>query len=106
MGKYLIASILICSIIILSNCAGQIMTPANVPYYAVGKTAWSAEYHDHNYKMGKACATSYLGVVGTGDASIAAAANQGGIRSVMSVSHETKGIMGFFADVCTVVRGY
>ncbi|MEQ9365380.1 MAG: TRL-like family protein [Leptospirales bacterium] len=81
------------------------MTPANVLWYAAGATASSATSYESGSKKGKACATSYLGLIASGDATIRAAAEDGRINNVHSVSHETFGIMGFYADVCTIVRG-
>ncbi len=55
-------------------------------------------------KEGRACAKSYLGIVGTGDASIKAAAAAGGITNVTSVDHEVKHMV-LIGDYCTIVRG-
>lgn len=56
-------------------------------------------------KEGKACATSILGWVATGDASIQAAKTSGGISKVASVDHSAKNIVGVFGEWCTIVRG-
>jgi len=56
-------------------------------------------------KEGKACATSILGMVAKGDASITAAKANGGITTVSSVDHTAKNIVGVFGEWCTVVRG-
>jgi len=56
-------------------------------------------------KTGKACANSYLGLIATGDASIAAARTAAGITQVSSVDHSTKNILGFYGEYCTVVTG-
>lgn len=55
-------------------------------------------------KEGKACARSVLGLVADGDASIQAAAKNGGIRNVTSVDHESKWTL-IFGEFCTIVRG-
>lgn len=55
-------------------------------------------------KEGKACAKSYLALFATGDASVKAAAEAGGITNVMSVDHESKWIV-LFGEYCTIVRG-
>jgi len=55
-------------------------------------------------KEGKACATSVLALVSSGDASIEAAAKAGGITKVMSVDHQTKWTL-LFGEYCTIVRG-
>lgn len=56
-------------------------------------------------KEGKACATSILGMVATGDASIQAAKAAGGINAVASIDHSAKNIVGVFGEWCTIVRG-
>jgi hypothetical protein len=56
-------------------------------------------------KEGRACATSTLGWVATGDASIAAAKANGGITKVSSVDHYAKNVLGIFGEWCTIVKG-
>ena len=56
-------------------------------------------------KEGKACGTSILGWVATGDASIQAAKAAGGVTKVASVDHSAKNILGIFGEWCTIVRG-
>ena len=61
--------------------------------------------HDAGTKEGKACATSVLGIYATGDASIQAAKNNGGITKVTHVDHSVKNFIGFYAEWCTIIRG-
>lgn len=89
----------------LTSCATQYMTPANVLWYAAGNTASSGVDENSSYLSGQACATSYLGLIASGDASIRAAAEAGRITNVKNVSHKVQSILGLFASVCTVVRG-
>lgn len=56
-------------------------------------------------KKGTACAESILGLIGTGDASIEAAATNGGIHTVTSVDHHSRNMLGIYAEFCTIVRG-
>jgi len=56
-------------------------------------------------KEGKACGTSILGWVATGDASIQAAKTAGGISTVSSVDHSSTSILGLWGEFCTIVRG-
>ncbi|MFO0690654.1 MAG: TRL-like family protein [Myxococcota bacterium] len=56
-------------------------------------------------KKGEACATSYVGVVAVGDASIATAAANGGIKTVTGVDHHSTNMLGIIAKFCTVVYG-
>lgn len=56
-------------------------------------------------KKGQACASSILGIIATGDASIDAARRNGGIRSIANVDEEYFGVLGIYASVCTNVYG-
>lgn len=56
-------------------------------------------------KEGKACASTILGLVATGDASIQAAKANGGITEVSYVDHSAKSILGIVGDWCTIVKG-
>jgi len=56
-------------------------------------------------KTGQACASSILGLIATGDASIAAAKRAGGITKVASTDYEGLSILGVYAQFCTIVRG-
>ena len=56
-------------------------------------------------KRGEACAQSIHGLVAEGDASIKAAADNGGITNVTSVEHSTRNILGIIGTFCTIVRG-
>ena len=56
-------------------------------------------------KTGKACASSILGLIATGDASIGAATAQGKIRRIHHVDSEAFSILGLYATYCTVVKG-
>ncbi len=55
-------------------------------------------------KEGKACATSYAGFYAFGEASVKAAAANGGIKRVQSVEAVVNSRI-FMATYCTVVRG-
>lgn len=56
-------------------------------------------------KTGESCATSYLGLVATGDASLKAAAAAGGIKNVTAADHHTTNILGLIGTFCTIVYG-
>lgn len=56
-------------------------------------------------KTGEACASSILGAIATGDASVAAAMANGGIKEVAHVDHDIFGVLGIYATTCTIVVG-
>jgi hypothetical protein len=56
-------------------------------------------------KKGQACAASILGIVTTGDASVAAAAKAGGIDTVAYVDHSFVNYVGVYSKYCVEVYG-
>ena len=56
-------------------------------------------------KSGEACATNILGLITTGDASIDAAKQNGGINQVATVDHASKSVLGLYSQFCTVAKG-
>jgi hypothetical protein len=56
-------------------------------------------------KEGRACANTILGLIATGDASIAAAARAGGITNVTRVDRHTTNLLGLMGEYCTIVGG-
>ena len=69
--------------------------------------AWGTQVPDgaHGSKTGTAEATSILGIFATGDASVEAAASDGGITNVKSVDHHSYSILGIYAKFTTTVTG-
>jgi hypothetical protein len=55
-------------------------------------------------REGRACAQSILGMVATGDASIKAAASNGGVTKIASIDHESTWFI-VYGEFCTIVRG-
>lgn len=56
-------------------------------------------------KKGQACASSILGLVTTGDASVATAAKAGGITKVGTIDQEHSNLLGIYASYCINVTG-
>lgn len=56
-------------------------------------------------REGRACARSIFGLVADGDASIKAAAANGGITRVTRVDHHTNNLLGIIGEYCTIVGG-
>ena len=83
--------------IVSSPLAGTIFNETKYGNMATAETAATKE--------GKACASSVLGWVATGDASIAAAKANGGVTKVASVDHYAKNVLGIFGEWCTIVKG-
>ncbi len=92
------------SAFVLFGCAMAQM-PVNGTIYADVHGPVNATEAKAGTRVGEACASSILGIVATGDASIEAARKNGGMSSVSSVDHHSTSILGFYAKFCTVVRG-
>lgn len=89
--------------IMLSGCAtpypmGMVYTEIKSPV-AVGDGG--ASYS----KVGMSKATSVLGIVATGDASIKAAIENGKISKIKFVEYESKNILGLYGEYTTKVYG-
>lgn len=88
---------------ILGGCASA-DSAVNAAWYVSAKKG-VATNGSVKGKTGVACATSILGLIGTGDASIRTAAKNGGIEKINNVDSEATQILGFFAKYCTHVTG-
>ncbi len=56
-------------------------------------------------KEGRAATVSYVGLVAMGDASIKAAAEDGGISTIYGADYEYKNIVGIIQNYTTIVYG-
>lgn len=88
-----------------TGCAMSANSPVTGFVYGASKGATAATSNDVGTKTGQSCASSILGVYGSGDASIAAAAKAGGITKISAVDSDNFGVLGVYAKNCTVVTG-
>lgn len=56
-------------------------------------------------RVGEACASSILGLVAFGDATIESARRNGGITMISSVDEHMSNILGVYSKYCTIARG-
>ncbi len=57
-------------------------------------------------KTGRACGTGILGIVATGDTSVEAAMNNGGIKKAVFTEQYIKAFLwGLYVEVCTIAKG-
>jgi hypothetical protein len=97
---------LCCAVLALaSGCAASASSPVTASIYNASKGATAATSNDLGSKTGQSCATSILGIIGSGDASVASAAKAGGITKISAVDSDNSGILGIYAKNCTVVSG-
>jgi hypothetical protein len=90
--------------LLVSGCAmvgapvnGFIYTDLNAPFAATSNAA--------STKTGTAECSSILGLVATGDCSIAAAARNGQITKIHHVDHDAFSVLGIYAKFTTKVYG-
>lgn len=91
----------------LTGCAGFAFG-SNQPVgglYTSAQTGLHVTENNIGKKKGEACATSILGLVTTGDASIRAAADAGNISRISSVDTSMMNVLGIYAKFCTIVSG-
>jgi hypothetical protein len=92
------------SLVFFAGCATAGRSPLTGVWYT-NVQAGLAATPQVGPKYGEACASSILGIIATGDASIETARRNGGIASIASVDEKMSGILGFYATHCTIVRG-
>ena len=88
----------------LSSCA-TVKSPLIGVWYTDVKAPLTATSNANSSKVGTAEATSILGVIATGDASIDAAAKSAGITKIHHVDEHSTSILGFIAKYKIYVYG-
>ncbi|MCB0596079.1 MAG: hypothetical protein H6557_20260 [Lewinellaceae bacterium] len=89
----------------LSSCAAYVASPLTGFIYTDLKAPLMATSNPVATKVGTAEATSILGIVATGDASIEAAARKAGITRISHVDYEANSVLGVFAKFTVYVYG-
>ena len=102
--KTVLALLAGCAVSVLSGCATA-RSPVTGFWYTDTHSAVNATSNQAGNRVGEACASSILGLVGTGDASIESARRNGGITMISSVDDKAKSILGIWAEYCVIVRG-
>lgn len=98
-----IALIAVVSTVVLSGCATG-MSPVGTGLITDVKGPISAT-NATGSKTGTACASTIIGLINKGDASIVAAKKAGNITTVATVDYHTKGFYPFFGETCVIVTG-
>lgn len=104
MTKSLILAAFGTALLVSGGCA-QVRSPVSGSLYLDVKCSESVGTGTVASKVGTAKATSILGWVGTGDASISAAAAAGKISRVGFVDYYSTNILGIFGTTETIVHG-
>jgi len=97
--------IIVVAALFLSSCAMVTRSPLIGGIYTEVKAPLTATSNANSSKVGSAEATSILGLVATGDASIQTAAKSAGITKIHHVDEESMSILGLFAKYKIFVYG-
>lgn len=98
------AALIASAVVVMSGCATG-MQPVSGIYADVKGPGMVLDNRAGQSKVGTATAKSVLGIVATGDASIAAAMKEGGITKVHHTDYHTTNIFGIVAETTIVVYG-
>lgn len=104
LNKSPLMMLLVVTAVFLSGCA-MAVSPATGVWYTDVKAPVAATESSGSSKVGMGSVTSILGLVATGDASIATAAKSAGITKVHHVDYETMSILGIYAKYTVKVYG-
>ena len=103
MKKGLIAAVILAGSVMLAGCASVL--PTGILYTEVKAPVAAGEPGSSYSKVGTSKATSILGMVATGDASIKAAMEDGKITKIKYVDYSAKNILGIYGEYTTTVYG-
>ncbi len=104
MKKFVIASVFAVGISLITGCA-VVRAPVSGLWYTDTVSSVAATSNQAGNRVGESCATTILGLIGTGDASIEEARRAGGITQITSVDEKANNILGIYGKYCTIVRG-
>lgn len=96
--------LLLPALFLMSACGTTAPVPGMI--YADVKGPVAATHTKQGMVEGRSCATSYLGLIAMGDASITTAAMNGGIKKISAVDHHSSNILGIINEYCTIVYGH
>ncbi len=88
----------------VTSCAA-VKTPVSGAFYTDVKDGFAVTSNSGSTKVGTATVTGYLGVYAAGDASIEAAAKNGGVTAIHHVDYHSTSILGIINTYTTIVYG-
>ncbi len=97
--------VMLLSVVALISSCATVKSPLSGIWYTNVKAPVAVTGNSNSTKVGTSQATSILGIVATGDASIDAAAKSAGITKIHHVDEESTSILGFFAKYKVFVYG-
>ena len=106
-SNFIILSALLLSAVYLAGCGAHAVSPVTGLLHTdvKGPVMATSNTIEDGYASGSASATSILGLIAKGDASVETAARNGGITKIYFVNHSSENILGIFATYTTTVYG-
>ncbi|MFR9651801.1 MAG: TRL-like family protein [Rikenellaceae bacterium] len=89
---------------VVTSCA-SVKTPLGGAFYMNVKDGLAVTSNTGSSKVGTATAKGYVGLYAAGDASIEAAAKNGGITTIHHVDYHSTSLLGIINTYTTVVYG-
>ena len=105
MKKVLIVTALFTIAVILTSCYANVSSPVVGIIYTDVKYPVAVTSNSNSTKVGSSKATSILGFVAIGDASIDKAAKNAGITKIHHVDAHSTNVLGIFANYEILVYG-
>lgn len=96
---------LVAAALMLGGCiAAPVVPPVGIIYTNMEAPIGGGP-RESGSKTGRSSVTAILGLISTGDGSVAAAARAGGIRTVKGVDYEFSNVLFIYQRYTTVVHG-
>ena len=105
MKKACILSTACTAAVLFTGCLSAPFVPPRGLYSEISAPLSTEGAIDVGSKKGEATAKTILGLVATGDCSIAAAAKNGGLTTIKHIDYKYKNILGIVQETTVVVYG-
>ncbi len=103
MLKKIASTVVLSSVVFLGGCA---MQPTHATVYSNATSPYMVTSAEAGSKVGESgTCKNLLGIIATGDCSIATAAKNGGIKTVSTVDWKGTNVLGLWSTGKTVVTG-
>ena len=105
MNKTLVAAVAGAATLFVGGCINAPFRPPCGVVTSIEAPLSTEGNWDVTQKKGTATTTTVLGLVASGDCSVAAAAKNGGIKKVNHVDYRYKNILGLYQETTVIVYG-
>lgn len=105
MNRTIIITAVALSAVLFSGCARTVGAPGAGSIVVAGQGPGVVGSATVGVKNGETSCTSILGLIATGDCSIASAAKNGGIQKISTVDYDVFTLFGLYSKTTTMVTG-